>query len=80
MAKDAVGKAANCAGGYMHQIKFIYCRAQRQNGENNMCGNCFNGNSCIWIILILIILFFGCGNGCGCENGCGNGCNNGCGC
>ncbi|MBQ8830394.1 MAG: hypothetical protein IJ017_02200 [Oscillospiraceae bacterium] len=45
-----------------------------------MCGN----NSCIWIILILIVLFGCCGNGfgtwgnnggCGCENnGCGCGC------
>ncbi len=43
-----------------------------------MCGN----NSCIWII-ILILLFTccGCGNndcGCGNNNGCGG--NNGCGC
>lgn len=42
-----------------------------------MC-NGFGNNSCLWIILILIILF-GCG-GCGCDNnGCNNGCNN-CGC
>ena len=43
---------------------------------------CNNNNSCIGIILIRIILFFGCGNcggGCGC--GCGNSCgNNDCGC
>ncbi len=41
------------------------------------CNNSWGGNSCLWIILILIILF-GCGNGCG---GCNNGCDcNGCGC
>jgi len=49
-----------------------------------MCfNNCGGGNSCLWIILILIILFCGCGNngfgGCGgCNNGCNNGCNTGC--
>jgi hypothetical protein len=55
--------------------------------NNGMCGN-----SCLWII-ILLILFCGCGNngfcggmttnnGCGCGNNCGcdNGCGNGCGC
>ena len=48
-----------------------------------MCNNngCFGG-CCLWI-LILIILIFACG-GCGCNNGCGSGsgcgCNNGCGC
>ena len=31
-----------------------------------MC-NGFGNNSCLWIILILIILF-GCGGGCGCNN------------
>ena len=51
-----------------------------------MCNNgFFGGNSC-WII-ILLILFCGCGNGCG--NNCGNmcasnynncGCDNNCGC
>ncbi len=41
------------------------------------CNNSWGGNSCLWIILILIILF-GCG---GCGNGCGNSCDcNGCGC
>ena len=41
-------------------------------GCNNVfgCGN----NSCLWAILIIIILFSCCGN-----NGFG-GCNNGCGC
>ena len=40
-----------------------------------------NNNSCIWIILILIILFFGCGNNCGGSCGCNSGCgNNDCGC
>ena len=41
--------------------------------------NCFGGNNCLWII-ILLILFCGCGNqggicggmgGCGASNGCG---------
>lgn len=46
--------------------------------------SCFNmgGNSCCWII-ILILLFLFCGNGCGnsCGNdNCGCGGNNGCGC
>lgn len=47
-----------------------------------MCGN----NSCIWII-VLILLFTCCGGNCGGlstqsnEGGCGCGCNNnGCGC
>ncbi len=42
--------------------------------------NCFGGNNCLWIILLLI-LFCGCGsNGgiCGGNNNCGNNC--GCGC
>ena len=46
--------------------------------------NCFGGNNCLWII-ILLILFCGCGNMGGCatpyqggNNGCGGG--NGCGC
>ena len=40
--------------------------------------NCFGGNNCLWII-ILLILFCGCGNNGGI---CGNyqGGNNGCGC
>ena len=29
------------------------------------CGNNWGGNNCLWIILILIILF-GCGDGCSC--------------
>ena len=49
-----------------------------------MCNNnCFGGNNCLWII-ILLILFCGCGNtggcgmtmnngGCGGNNGCGGG-------
>lgn len=52
--------------------------------------NCNNGN--YWWIIILVLLFCGCGNngGCGCgnngiafsNNGCGGGCgcDNGCGC
>ena len=55
-----------------------------------MYNNCFGGNNCLWII-ILLILFCGCGNmggmtagnggcGCGTNNGCGCGANNGCGC
>jgi hypothetical protein len=44
------------------------------------CNNCFNGNNgCLWIIILIIIVFFSCGNGCGCNNGCGN-MNGGCGC
>ncbi len=42
--------------------------------------NCFGGNNCLWII-ILLILFCGCGNNggiCGGNNNCGNNC--GCGC
>ena len=46
--------------------------------------NCFGGNNCLWII-ILLILFCGCGNMGGCGNvantgnGCG-GCNHDCCC
>lgn len=52
-----------------------------EKGIKTMCGN----NSCLWIIIILIILFScgGCGSigcgGCGCDNGCGCN-NNNCGC
>ena len=44
---------------------------------NNGCG----GNSCLWIILILINSW-GCNSNCGCNScGCGNNCgNSGCGC
>ena len=47
------------------------------------CGNSgWGGNGCLWIILLIIILF-ACGgwggNGCGCNNSCGCGCDNGCG-
>ena len=49
-----------------------------------MCNNCFGGNSWIWVILIILIFFGGCGcnMGCGCNTGCGcdTGCNTGCGC
>ena len=53
--------------------------------------NCIGGNNCLWII-ILLILFCGCGNqggicgnmggGCTANNGCGNtcGCNHDCCC
>ena len=53
-----------------------------------MYNNGFCGNNCLWII-ILLILFCGCGNNGGCGNnymtgGCGCGCerenNCGCGC
>ena len=37
---------------------------------------CNNNNSCVWLILSIILVLFGCG---GCGNGCG-GCGNGCGC
>ena len=46
------------------------------------CGNNWGGNNCLWIILILIILF-GCGNGSVCGSSCGNnncGCGDGCSC
>ena len=46
-----------------------------------MCNNnCFGGNNCLWII-ILLILFCGCGN-MGGNTAVGNGCggNGGCGC
>lgn len=47
-----------------------------------------NNGNCAWIILVLIVIFFACGNGnCGCMNNCGctNSCgswnnNNNCGC
>ena len=43
------------------------------------CNNSWGGNSCLWIILILIIIFACGGNGCG--NSCGNSCDcNSCGC
>lgn len=46
-----------------------------------MCNNCFGGNSCTWIIILILILVCcgGCGfgantaNNCGCDN-CGCGC------
>lgn len=48
------------------------------------CNFGWGNNSCLWIIIILIILFCGCGNNglgganeCGCNGGCGCG-NNGC--
>ena len=47
----------------------------------NNCNNGFGGNNCLWIIIILIVLWSCCGNGMGdCGCGCGNGCNNNCGC
>ena len=50
--------------------------------------NNWGGNSCLWIILILIIIWgcggnsWGCNSNCGCNScGCGNNCgNSGCGC
>ena len=43
-----------------------------------MCNNnCFGGNNCLWII-ILLILFCGCGNMGGMTAN--NGCSNNCGC
>lgn len=38
-----------------------------------------NGNSCSWIIILIILVLF-CGNGNGCNNGNDCGCNNNCGC
>ena len=51
---------------------------------NNNCG--FGGGCCLWLRILIILIFAcgGCGGGCGYNNGCGcnNGCscNNGCGC
>lgn len=43
------------------------------------CGNNWGGCGCLWIIIILIVLFACCGNGWGGNsNGCG--CSNNCGC
>ncbi len=39
------------------------------------CNNSMGGSNCLWIILILIIIF-----GCGYVNGCNGGCNNSCDC
>ncbi len=40
-----------------------------------MCNNnCFGGNNCLWIIILLLIFFCGCGNNTGYttyQNGCG---------
>ncbi|MBR3679850.1 MAG: hypothetical protein IKL87_06570 [Oscillospiraceae bacterium] len=79
---DAFGKEGGRCGGCIRSIPhwkptdFLHGK-----GEYTMCGNNFNG--CWWII-ILILLFCGCGNGYGngCGNSCGNncGCDNGCGC
>ena len=47
-----------------------------------MCNNNFCGGN-IWWIIILLVLFCGCGNGSGgYANNCGNhcGCDNNCGC
>lgn len=49
---------------------------------NNNCG--FGGSCCLWILILIILIFAcggygnGCGNSCGCNNNCG--CNTGCGC
>lgn len=47
-----------------------------------MCNN--NGFGSCWIIILILILFFCCGNGVnGCGTGCGNsrvGCGDNCGC
>ncbi len=48
--------------------------------NNNCLCNIFD-DKCVWIIIIALLLIFGCGN---CGNGCGNyggySGNNGCGC
>ena len=52
--------------------------------NNCNCNNGFNGgNNCLWVIILLIVLWSCCGsNGInGCNNcGCNDNCNNGCGC
>ena len=48
-------------------------------GGNLMCNNGFCGGNMCWII-ILLILFCGCGNNGGLWSGNNGGCGNGCGC
>ena len=49
-----------------------------QKGNFIMCWG--NGNGCIWLIIIVILLCgFGGWGSCGCNNNCGNDCG-GCGC
>jgi len=53
-------------------------------GERVIFMFCGNGGNCLWIIIILILLFCcgGCGFGgnCGCNNCCNDCCNNNCCC
>ena len=42
--------------------------------NNNNCSN-------VWVILVIILILFGCGGNCGCGgNNCGCGSNDNCGC
>ncbi len=62
---------------YETQTKALQIHHSKE--KSIMCNSCFEGNNCMWIIILLIIfilLFSNCGGGCGCD--CGN--NNGCGC
>ena len=57
-------------------------RRDFKRGDLIMCGNNgWGGNSALWIIILIIILFGwgNNGNSCGCNNN-NCGCNNGCGC
>ena len=58
------GRRFPCAGGRGSKI------SGAEKGSTMFCNN--NGNNVLWLILILI-LFCGCGgsNGCGCNDGCG---------
>ena len=56
------------------------------DGEGRIFMNClcniFDNNNIIWILIIVFLLLYCCGNSYGGNyaGGCGNGCGNGCGC
>ena len=59
------------------------CRDFRRGERNKHMFCSTNGGCWIWIILLIIILLWGCGGSFGCNTGCGDtncGCNNKCGC
>ena len=43
-----------------------------------MCMNSGNSCSCLWLIIMIVLLFCCCGNGNWGGNNCGNDCNNNC--
>ena len=49
-------------------------------GQPWFCGNNWGGCGCLWIIILIIILFSCCGNNGGSNCGCGGSDNCGCGC